>query len=107
MTLADAVEHNYGISGLYSKLAIFIIISILLTVIIEPERVDGLALLSVILLGGLGFLYTFKNLHTIYMGKGIPFDQVPKVDTEYTGQFTGNVAYAFELSAVYLSRTFR
>jgi hypothetical protein len=39
----------------------------------------------------------------IYYGQGIPWADIPKFRAKKSGEYMGNVAYAFEVSSSYLS----
>lgn len=47
--------------------------------------------------------YIVKNMTIYFDNRGIPFKDIPKFKIKDLGEFTGNVAYAFEISSSYLS----
>lgn len=44
-----------------------------------------------------------RNMYTWITGQGPSWDEIPKVNVSNTGTFCGNMAYAYELAAAYLS----
>lgn len=111
--MADTIEYYYQVPTVYTKLLTFLVISIFLAVIVEPEGIEVYTYITCACLTCLGStsspgaVYFGKNLAIIAAGRGQTFASVPKFNLENTGEFTGNIAYAFELSSVYLSRNRR
>ncbi len=109
--MADTIEYYYQVPTVYTKLLTFLVISIFLAVIVEPEGIEVYTYITCACLTCLGSycssgtVYFCKNLSIIAAGKGQSFESIPKFRIENTGEYTGNIAYAFELSSVYLSRT--
>lgn len=42
-----------------------------------------------------------------FENRGVPYKDIPKFKLRDLGEFTGNVAYAFEVASSYLSRRCR
>lgn len=108
---ASAVESHYGVDQTHTKFITFFVIAIFLILIIEPEGIEIYTYVTMTCLlilgkfGSPGFSYVGKNLTIYFSNRGVPFHDIPKFKLKELGEFTGNVAYAFEISSAYLSCT--
>lgn len=106
---ASAVESNYGVDQVHTKIFTFFVIAVFLILIIEPEGIEVytyITMVFLVVLGtllSLGFAYVIKNLTIYFENRGVPFRDIPKFKIKDLGEFTGNVAYAFEIASCYLS----
>ena len=103
--MADTIEHYFHIPQWQTKLLTFLVISVFLIFIVEPEGIESVTYITTIMLTFLGLIYLVKNLTLIAQGHHVKYADIPKFNWKYTGEYTGNIAYAFELSSVYLSRS--
>ncbi len=89
------------------------VVGVLLILIVEPEKTESFAnvtfyitiAISRCLLSSV-LLFSYKCIERLIIGKETPtWEQVPKWNMDGFQDYFGNIAYAFEVSSVYLSRT--
>jgi len=101
--MADTVNMYYEAPTYLTKLMTFLFIGAFLMIIIEPEKIEMFTYVTTTCLSGLGVVFLIKNIWTVAHGRGPMFHDIKKFDLAHVGEYTGNVAYAFELSSVFLS----
>ncbi len=94
----------FGVSDVYIKGIIFLIIAFLFILIVEPEKIQYINTYMTTILILLAYILFGRNLY-LYGTSSTrpPLSKIKLVDFKYTGMFAGNVAYAFEVASNYLS----
>ena len=103
LLITTTVTKTYNIGEIPIKLIIFGIITLLLVVIVEPEKIQYINVYVTTLLMLLAYLILGKNVYSGTLGDGPGIRNVKMMDIKYTGLFAGNIAYAFEVASNYLS----
>ena len=103
LLITTTISKTYSIGELPIKLIIFGIITLLLILIVEPEKIQYINIYVTTLLMLLAYLILVKNVYTGFLGDGPGLKNVKMMDIKYTGLFAGNIAYAFEVASNYLS----
>ena len=95
---------EYAIGKYKCTFMIFVIISLLLIVIIEPEKIKGFTTLTTIIVMAVATIFTLMNFSRFFTGQSsVKISEIPMVRFENTFTLTGNLIYAFELCSCYLS----
>ena len=101
--VASYLESAYKLDILTTRIIIFVVISIMLLYVIEPERIQFLTYFTTTAIISVAFICLIHNYFLFFTGSGATFADIPMVNFENTGTFCGNMAYAYELAAGYLS----
>lgn len=101
-SLAERLKKLVGVPTLVTKLGFFIINCFSIFFIVEPEKIRPFAIVSLILILGMGYSSFFDNIRLIFV-KGVNWKNLRYFDFKKTGEFTGITAYAFEAAGSYMS----
>lgn len=114
LTAVDVFNDYFGWKALSTKLFIYVLVGVLLILIVEPEKTESFANVTFYITIGISsrhlmsvVLFSYKCIERIVRGTEAPkWEQVPKWNMDGFQDYFGNVAYAFEVSSVYLSCSF-
>jgi hypothetical protein len=104
LLVATNMQSSFGVSDVYIKGVIFLIISFIFILIVEPEKIQYINTYMTSILILLAYMLFGRNLYLYGTSSTRPsLSNIKMVDFKYTGMFAGNVAYAFEVASNYLS----
>lgn len=95
---------HYVMNKYECTFVVWLIISGLLVVIIEPEKLKNFTTVTTALVMLVAASFTFINFYDFLSGKSeVTWKDIPLVNFKNTFGLTGNLIYAFELCSCYLS----
>lgn len=95
---------SYVLSRFECTFVIWFIISLLLIIIVEPEKLKNFTTVTTVLVVFVALTFTFLNFQRFFSGNSnVKLSALPLVDYSNTFGLTGNLIYAFELCSCYLS----
>ena len=103
LLISSHIRDILGLNDYVVKLIIFVIISLVFLLIVEPENIQYVNTYLTASLMILGYLFFGRSLYMWYDTYKPGPSKVKLMDIKYTGMFAGNVAYAFEVASNYLS----
>ena len=103
LLISSNLSATFSVKDLYIKLILFAIITLVLIVIVEPEKIQYINLYMTALLIFLAYLLLGKNVYKWATNQGPSRSNINMMNIKYTGVYAGNIAYAFEVASNYLS----
>lgn len=98
---------HYVLNRFECTFVIWLIISVLLVVLVEPEKLKNFTTVTTILVMLVALTFTFLNFQKFITGQSeVNLSNLPLVNFSNTFGLTGNLIYAFELCSCYLSLRF-